>query len=258
MKRCMRSPMTLAALAAVVLTAPFAVTCDKAQPQELFIQDIMAMTSAQQCTVRPGQAAQAIRPYGRLDLMQTNQYWLWPRFRNMMNPLSTLTGENLQTPEVEGHYMSIQRAKVFVDIGEFNTGLSGNDARLRDKYSLDGVESFVAAGVAPLTEGVVAVQAIPPELGNVITGKMRSLIKTVESPSVWITLYVSIYGQTQSGEVIRSNEFSFPVNLCWGCLVYLDNSGQNADFPCFIGQDESIPSWACPFLANFPADCPFQ
>jgi hypothetical protein len=248
---------TLAAVAAVVLCAPFAVTCEHGSPEALMITDVMAMTAAQQCTIRPGQAAQAIVPYGRLDLMQTNQYWMYPRFKNMMNPLSTLTGESLQSPEVEGHYMSVQRAKVYVDMGEFTPAEAPNQTagKIREKYMIGGVESFVAAGVAPLTEGVVAVQAIPPELGNLLDTKMQALIAKTKSPQVWTTIYVSVYGETQTGEVVKSNEFSFPVMLCWGCLVAPTCAEQTGELPCYIGQDEPITAKLCPFVANHPDDC---
>jgi hypothetical protein len=223
------------------------------------ILDAMAMSPQQQCQLRPGQTAQAIRPYGVLDLALTNQYWLFPRFRNMMEPIGTITGEGEGGLQSETHYLSIQGATSFVNIGEFMpTSREVSLLRIALKYLDEGVHSFVAAGVAPSQEGVVAVQVVPPELGNVLDQKMRAHVQkpTVADPAVWITVYVKLEAQTQDRYVVKSNEFSFPVMLCWGCLVmpFIEEAAQ--DWPCFIGQDEPLPLLACPFVANHPEACP--
>ena len=251
------NPWRAAALAVLLVAVPGVVTCDHASPEALFVFDDMAMTVQSQCSVRPGQSAQVIRPYGVLDLLQTNQYWMFPRFRNMLQPINTLTGEGPTTPENEVHYMSVQRAKVFVNLGEFQPakGDKASVTTLATKYQIDGVESFVAAGVGPLTEGVVGVQVIPPELGNLFDTKMQALIKTTVSPAVWVTVYVSLYAETQDQHVFRSNEFSFPIQLCWGCLVSGFCNESVTSVPCIPGQDGSIEPSLCPFIADHPEAC---
>jgi len=247
-----------AVLTTAILAGCFAWTCETSNPQAIFIMDAAAVTFATQCTIRPGQAAQAIWPYGRLDLALSNQYWLFPRFRNMLNPIRTVTGETLETPQAEAHYLSVQVARVFLDMGEFSPKNSDTTAtkQLGYKYMFEGVESQVAAGVGPLTEGIVAVQAIPPELGNVLDKKMQEAIRTVSSPAVWVTAYVTLIAQMQDGTVVQSNEFAFPIQLCWGCLVVPSCPDQIQQLPCNVGQDESIPGTVCQCLANHPEGCP--
>jgi len=257
-KKRIFSPWRIAALAALLAVVPGIVTCDHQSPESLLVLDVMAMSTQNQCSLRPGQAAQAIRPYGVLDLMITNQYWMYPRFRNMLQPINTLTGEGPTTPENEVHYLSVQRAKTYVDMGEFVPGSKDTNTvkNLGLKYMIDGVDSFVAAGVAPLTEGAVGVQVIPPELGNIFDTKMQELVnKQILNPAVWVTVYVSLYAQTQDRHVLRSNEFSFPIQLCWGCLVQPFCSTTVQDAPCYVGQDEPISASLCPFVVNHPKYC---
>lgn len=255
MKTRLLKPWRIAALATLLAAVPGIVTCDHSSAGALFLFDAMAMDAQTQCMIRPGQTAQSIRPFGTLDLVITNQYWMFPRFRNMMEELTTITGEGPTSPETETHYMSVQRAMVFVDWGP-DLAPTNAERGLAQKYFVDGVESFVTAGVAPQTEGAVAVQVIPPELGNTFAKKLKAISdKGVQSPAVWVTIYISLYAQTQDQNVIRSNEMSFPIRLCYGCLV-LPICGTAIDaLPCHIGQDEPIsPDW-CPWLANNPGDC---
>ena len=242
-----------AALVAVMATLPGLLTCDHASPESLFIIDAMAMSSQNQCVLRPGQSSQVIRPFGDLDLMVTNYYWLFPHFRNMMEPINSITGEGSASPEAEVHYISVQRAKTYVDLGEFASG----SGKVGAKYQIDGVESFVAAGAAPQGEAAVAVHVIPPELGAYLEKKMQAVVDGgVIYPGIWVTVYVTLYGQTQDGNVISSNEFSFPVRLCWGCMVSGSCSSTFSDLPCYPGQDEPIPALLCPYMSNHPSYCP--
>lgn len=244
----------------LLVLLPGLLSCAKENPQALFIFDAMAMTAQTQCQIRPGQTAQAIRPYGVLDLAITNQYKLFPRFMNMLQPLNQITGESGDNLSPENHVISVQGAKVFVDMGEFSPVGTDSDKtkRIATMYMIDGVHSFVLAGVEPGEEGIVAVQVIRSDLGNVLQAKMRTLATSsgVTYPSVWVTVYLTLEAQTQDRYVIHSNEIAFPIELCWGCLVMplFEESPQNT--PCLIGQDEAIPCAMCPEVADYPEACP--
>jgi len=246
------------AIGGLLVLLPGLFSCAKENPQALFIYDAMAMTSQTQCQVRPGQTAQAIRPYGVLDLALTNQYWLYPRFQNMLESLAQVTGESSQNLSAENNVLSIQGATVYIDMGEF-TPVGTDSQKTRDiatLYMFDGVHSFVAAGVEPGEEGVVGVQVIRPDLGNIFGTKMQAVVKSTTDPSVWVTVYVTLEAQTQDRFVIHSNEFSFPIQLCWGCLVMPFFEETPQEWPCYPGQDESIACAACPIIATYPEACP--
>lgn len=260
MKAKLRIGFLRAAIGGLLVLLPGLFSCAKENPQALFIYDAMAMTSQTQCQLRPGQTAQSIRPYGVLDLALTNQYWLYPRFQNMLLPLEQVTGEGPQDMQAETNTLSIQGANVFIDMGEFSPVNSDTNKvkQIASAYMIDGVHSFVAAGVEPGEEGVVAVQVIRPDLGNIFDTKMQALVKKsgVAAPAVWVTAYVTLEAQTQDRYVVHSNEFSFPIQLCWGCLVlpFFEETPQS--WPCYPGQDESITCAACPIIATHPEACP--
>ncbi len=248
------------AIGGLLILLPAMMSCAKENPQALFIFDAMAMTNQTQCSVTAGQSGQMIRPYGVLDLAVTNQYWLYPRFQNMLEPSTRVTGQSGSNLSPETHFLSVQGARVFVDMGEFQPVNSDTNRvkQIASQYMVEGVHSFVAAGVEPGEQGVVAVQAIRPDLGNIFDTKMQALVKKsgVTAPAVWVTVYVTLEAQTQDRYVIHSNEFAFPVQLCWGCLVlpFFEQTPQN--WPCYPGQDEAIPCAACPKMAAHPEACP--
>lgn len=256
----LRTTFLRVAFGSLLVLLPGLLSCAKENPQALFIFDAMAMTRQTQCQIRPGQTAQAVRPYGVLDLAIANNYWLYPRFMNMLEPLNQLTGESGSNLSAETNVLSIQGATVFVDMGELSPVGTDTDKtkRIATMYMIDGVHSFVPAGAEPGEEGIVGVQVIRPDLGNVLQNKMRTLATSsgVTYPSVWVTAYVTLEAQTQDRYVIHSNEFAFPIQLCWGCLVMPIFEENPQDTPCHVGQDEAIACALCPIVADFPEACP--
>ena len=265
MKKRILNPLRIGALAILLAAVPGLVTCDHASPESLYIVDALALPVGN-CVLRPGQTATQIHGYGVLDLMITNQYWLFPHLRNFLDTLATLTGEGPSSLQSEVNYITVKRAKVFVDMGEFTPSAVKTSTTPKDtpanlalgyKYGTQGVEWIVNASMAPKSDSVVEVQAIPPELGNLLDTKMKDVIDRLKvlSPAVWITIYVTVTGQTLDGHVMHSNEFSYPVMLCWGCLVNGFCSGTVSTTPCIIGQDDLIDPDLCPYVANNPDAC---
>lgn len=248
-------------LLAIAATIPMQTTCSGQNAQSLFILDVLALSQRQQCAVQPGQSAQQIRFAGIMDLMLTNTYWLFPRFRNMMQPINSITGETTESPEAETNWLSVQTAKVFVDMGEFSPTSKDSDhtKQIATKYILEGVYYYVAEGLAPNTEGVVGMPAIGADLGNVFDEKIYELVhgtSAVESPGIWITAFVTLEAQTLDRWVVHSNEFAFPIQLCYGCLIRYTNPESITNTPCIPGQDDAIDCPLCPLIANHPEDCP--
>lgn len=265
MKKRILNPLRIGALAALLAVVPGIVNCDHESPQSLYIMDVMALTPGS-CILKPNQSVSTILMYGTMDLMVTNTYWLYPHVRNMMESINTITGEGSTSPQPEVNIISVQRAKVYVDMGEFTPsakaivpGLTGDKAAalaLGFKYGTEGVEWIVNASMGPKSESVVAFQAVPPELGNLLYTKMLKLTETVDSPAVWITVYVTVTGETLDGHVIQSNEFAFPISLCMGCLVSNFCSETPSVGPCRPGQDGIIDGAYCRYISLHPSDCP--
>jgi hypothetical protein len=235
-------------------------SCPAEQAQELEILDMIALTPQLTCQLRPDQGEAVIRPYGILDLAFTNEYWLFPRMKNMMPTMATQTGEGPANLVYETNTITVQTAHVLADLGEFyEPGLSDDDD-IFDVYTVDGMDSVVATSIDPNASGAVAIQAIPPQLGNELAGKLGTYVfgpykgagTPTPAPAIWITLYVQVTGETQDRWPIHSNVYAFPVQVCWGCLLQMitnECAGTvgATEYPCKPGQDDFIDNNYCPY-----------
>ncbi|NOZ02219.1 MAG: hypothetical protein GXP54_10060 [Deltaproteobacteria bacterium] len=256
------------------------ISCPSEQPQSLLIKDFMAMTSQQQCSIRPGSGAQTIRPYGILDLAIGNTYWLFPRFVNQMPTLAETSGEGPQTMVAkETNFLSVFKAETKIAFGpDFVNASDPTDQTslatifhsqqemekwlaILNQWSDNWTQSIVAAGAEPSAEGIVAVQAIRPDLGNAMFDRIFDWItrKLVTSPGYWLTLKVRIKAMTQDMKEITSNVMWFPVEICWCCLCQCDTNHPDVPssnrVPCFPGQDDALPATLWPMLADHPECC---
>lgn len=266
----------LSALLSVMLVSMTGLlSCPSEQPQALLILDAMAMTQQQQCSVRPGGGAQIIRPFGVLDLAITNRYWLFPRFKNMMPTLAEITGEGPSSgAPTETNVLSVYKASTGIEVSaDFLVGDPeqpgfnlNNQAQfdLWEQYVSGRVSSIVAASVAPTEEGAVAVEAVNAEFGgSVLETRMMDLLGPNNSnhPGFWLTLKVKLKGMTQDLKEVTSNDFWFPVQICWCCLCMCDTISPeppgSSQVPCFPGQDDGLPVtlWQVPGMANHPECC---
>ena len=240
-------------------------SCPTEQPQALLIQSIMAMTQQTQCMLRPGGGggAQFVRMNGVLDIGITNQYWLFPMFKNMLPTLKEATGlapSNLAPTET--NYINVYKAHVHVNVGDLFDlkELQAADRAIFEEVLSKGFTFDIAGGVGPGEVTAVSIQAIPPWLGNIIDKYVSMYRKS--SPGIWVTLYVKLEGRTQDRWVVYSNEFSFPVLVCYGCLVrYVTNDRtvppSSGSVPCLPGQDDPVDNNFCPYVANHPDVCRF-
>lgn len=240
-----------AAMAVLVGCLPMLVTCEVENPRALFVYDIMAVTPRQDCVIQPGQRAQQVMSMGIMDVMITNSYYMYPRFKNMMQKSLTLIGESATSLQTEVNYLSIVGAKVWVDMGEANNDLTADQYQ---RWVVDGVQNTASAGVEPEQEGAVGVEAIKSELGNLLGAKLNKVKD--QHMGLDINIYVMLQAENQAGEVIYSNEIPFPVKVCYGCLISPNASTEITEMPCRPGQDDSIPWVICPGIAIYKEDCP--
>jgi len=68
------------------------------------------------------------------------------------------------------------------------------------------------------------------------------------------TVYVKLEALTLDRSAIHSNEYSFPLKLCWGCLIRRTTNDPTAPptgstVPCFVGQDDGVDDTVCNVLA---------
>lgn len=290
----MRGKLYRTGLSCLMLTMMVSMTgllsCPGEQPQSLLIIDAMAMTPQQQCSIRPtgggggdevsAGGGQVIRPYGVLDLAFTNVYWLFPRYLNLLPSLQSITGEGpTSLTPLETNYLSVYKALTKVEISkEFVTtdsewmgtaGFPDNQpefefwSNLLNTYQNNWVQSIVASSASPASEGTVAVQVVKPELGNHMADRMDSWIKGdvagVEQPGYWLTTKIMLKGLTQDMKEITSNQFWFPIEICWCCLCLCDTNVPDipgsTEVPCVPGQDDGVPVTLWGMMADDPTCC---
>ena len=117
----------------------------------------------------------------------------------------------------------------------------GEDATPITEYTTDGT-GFVdpSSGTNP-GYGLMFVELIPPGLALSISR---------------VTVAVRVFGDTLGGDEIESNQLTFPISLCTGCLIdftHSDSTGTclpadettNSATPCRMGQDDLVPCETC-------------
>jgi hypothetical protein len=66
--------------------------------------------------------------------------------------------------------------------------------------------------------------------------------------------YVRFFGASVGGQSVESDEFGFPINVCYGCLIsytgpdntcIVSSSSSTTSVPCIFGQDFAIPCTTC-------------
>jgi hypothetical protein len=96
--------------------------------------------------------------------------------------------------------------------------------------------------VKPIRDAIAVDAQGSPALG-VISAFHRRLVS-----------YVRFFGQTLGGQHVESDEFEYPVDICYGCLVFSTTAGcspagtsssQQVNMPCILGQDQGIDCRLC-------------
>jgi len=234
------------AAVAVLLTA-FLPACQKDHAQHMLVVGATIVSPETNCTPEAG--TKKFLSSGILDLAVTNQYWLFPTVRNVMPTIAEMTGESAKQLTFETNTLSIVKADVHLDLGMFDDGVDP----FLGSFVESGFSWPVAATVAPNEEAAFPVQVIPPELGNYLDTKMVTWVKAdYRRPAVWITARVKIEALTQDRWPVASNEFAFPLLVCWQCTIQCCSLSQDPkptgkeDLSCLPGQDAPMCDSICP------------
>ena len=116
---------------------------------------------------------------------------------------------------------------------------------------------------------------ITANIGNVLS--QSTLLRENLDTTLTLELGLTFHGRTAGGVRVDSNEFVYPVDLCFGCLVDIPTEAVDRDFPllpncrgglaedtegnldtsqftqdvCFVGQDDIIDCRAvCPIIVD--------
>lgn len=218
-----------------VMTATSVPACSPMEEAASFwVHGVIAVTPREQCVASAD--ARIFRPYGTMDIWMTNRYRAAFKVENYLvstrAKFGVLYGEN-DNIQIMGAHVSF----------EYPDGL--------DQDTIDALSQsrFVpATGVAlPEKVGAATAIAIQPDLGNVLAADTKIRGSALDYGGVILNMKVRLEGRLGDGTIVKSNEYEYPLQICYGCLYQIvtadcnDLSDANdMAVPCFIGQDDGV------------------
>ncbi len=195
---------------------------------------------------------QPILSQGTLDVGLSDEY-LAPML--IGNQIATQTSQTLQRTETSR--VEIQGAIVRI------TDAVGN--QLASYTTLTSTTVGPGSGTQPGYEPIF-VTVLDPATATSLGGSLAP------GASHRVITYTRVFGQTLGGEHVESNEFEYPITVCYGCLVQFPPANVNpldpqpncngagaagggaaSAAPCFFGQDQPVDCSLCAY--SNPAVC---
>jgi hypothetical protein len=175
---------------------------------------------------------------------------------------AVVTVVNQLLPKAKADELRLETARI--QISGATVRVTQADGTLLDEYT-----NLTTGTVDPqLGSAAVEVVAISPLVMDAFRGKVaagaRDSLKKLKlcdrSASQIVTANIKVFGRTLGGQDIESNEFTYPISVCRGCLVdFTCAAGVRArcdglpvstderckSVPCYIGQDRSTACQLC-------------
>lgn len=210
-------------------------------------------------------ANQVFRTRGVLDLFVTDFYVAIPRVENTLVESESAgfnttggEGDGLAGTDWEANHILLRRAVIQFDAPE------ALGVPLPREITVE-----VSGAIAPGGAATIEMQAITPSIGATLA---NSRLLREARTSLTIDLRIKFFGVTAAGREVDSNEFIYPVELCYGCLLSIPPTAidpdyaiqpncRNTDFEddvdfdtlCFEGQDETVDCRnVCPIVTAIP------
>lgn len=209
----------------------------------------------------PGSSASVYRNRGVLDLFVTDSYVMIPRVESTLVGSDEVSfgaagGEGLNGASWEANHILLRRAVVRFDAPD----ALGVPLPRELEIELSGA-------ISPGQSATIEMQAITPSLGTTLA---NSRLLREARTSLTIDLRVKFFGVTSAGREVDSNEFIYPVELCYGCLMNfppeaideehavqpncrnIDELAEDAsETLCLTGQDEPVDCRiVCPIVTS--------
>ncbi len=243
----MRTNIVLLALAGILL-----VGCVAEDPTTLIIVGNQLINRKAQCAIKTGGGALEMQPIGTLDLLQTNQYYMFPVVKNQLTNIGATVGVDPAKLVLESHNIAVTGARVDYHMA----GLQGpwNAGETLPDGSVVPDETKLPKNVWIATSGVIESNFQMPFKLEVVTPEVGMLLDQDKAfdhiyAGGMLKVVVVLTGYMGDGTEIHSPEFHFPIKVCRGCLIGYDVPPEQCVLdlmpagyvPCFPGQDESTP-----------------
>lgn len=207
-------------------------------------------------------------PAGVLDLAVRNDYVFAAHVQNILPATKAINGEDVKTLRPETNQISLEKAVFRFDPVVALKGSPLEKGGLQTKLVLEW-ELPVQFTMQPDSSIIMPMVAVPRQVksltgaGYVQLGSdWQARFSTFTDRYKYIlqgVLHITFVGVTAGGSEVRTEEFSYPMELCWGCLLasnFLKAGGETSDdhwrdcskmqvpteykSPCQPGQQEGV------------------
>jgi hypothetical protein len=227
---------------------------------EIFVVGNQSFTET--CEVPVAGRGQVLRTRGVLDLFITSAYQMVPWVENRLVESGTVrfaggTTEGLSGQEWEANDVILQRALIRYEAPD------ALGVPLPRELELD-----LSGAIPPGGTTSIEMQVITPSIGRTLANSR--ILR--EGTSLTLNLRIKFFGVTSAGNNVDSNEFVYPIELCYGCLLSTPPDAIDAEFPvqpncrnsvideevnladlCFTGQDQLVDCRVvCPLVNATP------
>jgi hypothetical protein len=221
---------------AVVATLLGAAGCQE-NWQSLYIRDNKMYSDPPECSVSTEESAAAFLA-GIVDVEVSNTYLAHLYVENNL-----MARADYGLPRAESNGVFVHGAYLYYEA----------DPRCPANYT--SVENRFSFFIPPGDAAVLGTILIPGSVGNQIVNTLATCPAAGGYLEVIVT--VQLFGVTQAGTNVLTQEFDFPVTFCSGCLIYCPvgvdadpytegcqcdcyNEDDVEDMPCLPGQDTLI------------------
>lgn len=250
----------LVRLGLVGLLAAAAVGCVEETPA-LFIVHNSALDDDCQPVIQT--TVQEFVGRGTMDVTVATQYIMFPRVENLMSPSGSVSlgrsggGGRGATTGYEGNRVTLSEAEVSFDAPE------GFGVTLPRRIQVP-----ISGTIDPEGAAVVVLKVIDEPLGEQLRASAQLQDR---GSSVSIVADIRFRGQTTSGTEVESNAFSFPIQVCRGCLLEFpleandpldtqpncradltaeESEVTDSELTCLPGQDQPLDCRVCRILVT--------
>ena len=223
--------------------------CTDRDPQVMYVLYNQAVDRGTQCLAQ----GNVTRPIGWFDIGITNKYLLFPAVSNNLPTSESVTNQSAGELRLNNSTIQVTGGTVYYDVPpDLDADLAAQGVPLPQ-----GQFVFTSGSVESETTGAFVLEVVPPLVGELLR---RSDLLSTRYAATQILVRVTLEGVLPNGQVVNSNEFVYPLNICNGCLVYFPvtdccaQSEAEILLPCFPGQDEGLDCRGCCQLATSPQE----
>lgn len=219
--------------------------------QTIFVRQVQALR-APDCTITPDVTA-FVTPTGFLDVGVATSYTIYPLVGNQLQARG-----DVRQAKTEPNRVLIEGAEI--ELVEPTGAPLGGVAGLPNPYTVIATGTIDPSTSADAVYNWTAVEVMPPVF---LQAYRRTLAAQGVGTSRTIHAKIRIYGKTLGNTEVETGIFTYPINVCYGCSVFVptdavdplttgrnckgtsEGGGTTTRTVCIAGQDSSTDCRVC-------------